>query len=298
MKLLELSSIRVTFSGGGRSTAVFGWCLAVALFAPTAPAGQNLLSNGGFEKGLNEGGEPIGWHTKLTSIIPEPEYTDPENKKGRTGEVHFKCGCGHDWGTVRPWAMLVCQQCRHTNTGLEDSGAVYMKNHEYVEVVPGKAGKAVRVTLSRTVGNNQGVRVISHLVKAERESGYEIAFDAISTGPHLRVFVEGFRETDVDKHTREWVRTLPPEANPLEQRYRLKRVFRAHVNAGAPKDWSRFTKQFVAPKRYGFDHQFVTLYAYLPGQAAFDNIVLRKLTRAEKAAYLRKHPPPKEKRLR
>ena len=130
------------------------------------------------------------------------------------------------------------------------------------------------------------------------DAGYEIAFDAISTGPHLRVFVEGFREMDGAKHTREWVSTLPPEANPLEQRYRLKRVFRAHINAGAPGDWSRFTKQFVPPKRYAFDHLFVTLYAYHPGQAAFDNIALRKLTRAEMAAYLRKHPSPKEKRLR
>ena len=182
------------------------------------------MSNGGFEKGLNEDGEPTGWHTKLTSIIPEPEYTDPENKKGRTGVVHFKCGCGHDWGTVRPWTMLVCPRCRHTNTGLEDSGALYLKNHEYVQVVPGKRGKAIRVTLSRAVGNSQGVRVISQLLNAEPDAGYEIAFDAISTGPHLRVFVEGFREMDGAKHTREWVSTLPPEANPLEQRYRLSRA--------------------------------------------------------------------------
>ena len=108
-----------------------------------APAlAQNLVKNGDFEGGLTTRGEPVGWHTRLTSIIPVPEYKDPEHKEGRTGVVHFKCGCGYDWGTVRPFATLVCPKCGHMNTGLEDAGDWYNKNHEYVSLIDGARARA------------------------------------------------------------------------------------------------------------------------------------------------------------
>ena len=270
--------------------------LALMTSGPPALAG-NLLSNGGFEKGLTEEGEPEGWHTRLTGIIPVPQYEDPENKKGRTGVTHFECGCGHDWGTVRPWAQLWCPKCGQMNIGLEDSGELYLKNHEFVGLVNGRSGRGMGFRLNKAVGEVQGVRVISDLVEAESEAGYEISFDAISQGPVPRVFVECFRRIPGDTEAAEWVSKLPPDSNPLKQGVRLKRVFRKQVAAESPRTWTRFSEQFVPPKRYRFDAMFVTLYAYMPGEAAYDNVVLRKLSRAELAVYLKSTPQPKDPRF-
>ena len=272
----------------------------VMVAAAPAPPVPNLLQNGDFEKGLTKAKEPIGWHTRLTSIIPLPEYTDPEHKKGRTGVTHFKCGCGHDWGTVRPWTMLFCPQCKHLNTGLEDSGAAYLKNHESVSLIKNKneRNRFLSFNLSKEVGENQGVRVISRLLRAQRGAGYEISFDAVSYGPRLRVFVECFRIDQDDEQAKQWVASLPGESNPLKLNMRLKHVYRKHVNAGQPGQWQRFSEQFAAPKRYQFDYMFVTLYAYMPGKAEYDNVVLRKLSQRELADYWRERGQPEEERLR
>lgn len=264
-------------------SALCGACLVITTGA--APLNRNLLTNGDFETWPGDVTEPPGWHTKLTSIIPIPEYTDPENKKGRTGKYQFKCGCGHIWGTVRPWAGLCCESCGHLNTGLEDSGDYYLDNDQYVKPGNGRAGRGAHVTMPAAVGNVEGVRVISDLIRAEPGAAYEISFDAKSKGTHIRVFVEGFREMKHDKDAMQWAASLPVKVNPLEQQYRLKRVFRKHINADAPTQWERFTYKFAPPKRYEFDLMFVTLYAYLPGEAWFDNVVLRKLTPQETAAY-------------
>lgn len=260
---------------------------------------QDLLTNGTFERWDEETGEPLGWHTRITSVIPIPEYRDPENKKGRTGVTSFKCGCGYMWGNVRPWTNLVCPQCKQMNHGLEDSADFYDRNYESVESVAGKSGKAAAgIKMSEPVGNNQGVRVISKLVKAERGAGYEISFDAKSSGPHLRVFVEGFEVKPEDKKASEWVKTLSNESNPLKLTTRLKRRFRHHVNAETPRNWTHFSSTFAAQKKYGYDYMFVTLYAYLPGEAAYDNVVLRKLTAKELKDHHRERGGIKDKRLR
>jgi len=194
--------------------------------------------------------------------------------------------------------MLVCPQCKHMNMGLEDSGAQYQKNHESVSLIKVGRDRSLGVNLSKAVGENQGVRVISDLVRAKRGAGYEISFDAVSYGPKLRVFVECFRIDKDDKEAKQWVKSLPAESNPLKLKTRLKRVFRKQVHAGSPGRWQRFSEQFAAPKRYEFDYMFVTLYAYMPGKAEYDNVVLRKLSRRELADYWRKKGEPKEKRLR
>jgi len=259
---------------------------------------KNLLSNGKFDRWSERTGEPEDWHTRITSVIPIPEYADPANKKGRTGVTRFKCGCGYMWGTVRPWTNLVCPQCRQMNHGLEDSAAIYDRNYESVEPVRGKSGKAAGMKLSTPVGNNQGVRVISKLVKAERGAGYKISFDAKSSGSHLRVFVEGFELKSKDRNAREWVKTLDVKSNPWTFTTRLKRRYRHQVNVGKPGKWQHFSSTFAAQKRYQYDYMFVTLYAYLPGEAAYDNVVLRKLTSGELKAHYKERGRPRDKRLR
>jgi hypothetical protein len=177
--------------------------------------------------------------------------------------------------------MLVCPQCERLNPGLEDSGELYQQNDQYVTLVSHDRGKAIRFNLPQSVGNNQGVRMVSDLIKAERSAGYEISFNAISEASHLRVFVEGFRLKPDDQEAAKWVKSLPSKANPWGQGTRLKRVFRKQVNAGKPVDWTCFSAQFIPPSRNQFDYMFVNLYAYLPGKAAYDSVVLRKLTKSE-----------------
>lgn len=244
--------------------------------------------------------EPRGWHTRITSFTPIPEYRDPAKKQGRTGNFQFKCGCGRDWGSVRPWALLVCPGCKHAVTGLEDSGDWYQRNHECVSVGPsgGRPGQALRFTLPEAVGNNQGVRALSDPVRVRRGEGFEVSFDARAGASHCRVFVEGFRLEESDKVAQEWVKTLPAEANPLKQTTRLRRVFRQQVNAQTPGKWTPFKEQFVSEGRYAFDVLIVNLYAYMPGEVAYDNVVLRRLSPAEMAQYRRENPPPEDERLR
>lgn len=265
--------------------------LATLVFAPPALA-QNLVVNGDFESSGGSADEPRGWHTHITSFTPLPEYRDPENKKGRTGKYHFKCGCGADWGMVRPWALLVCPNCKHAITGLEDSGDWYQKNNECVSV-GSYAGRphALIYRLPEAVGNNQGVRALSEPIKVSRGEGFEVSFDAIAKGAHCRVFVEGFRLERDDKEAQAFAKTLSPESNPLKQTFRLRRNFRQSINAQTPGQWTTFREQFIPegrqvgenPDTKYSDVLIVNLYAYLPGEAAYDNVVIRRLTSAEVA---------------
>jgi len=288
--------------------ALIALCCATASAGPKTP---NLLSNGNFDRWIDGEAEPVGWHTRITSVIPIPEYRDPENKKGRTGVYHFKCGCGEMWGDARPWTNLYCPACKQMNTGLEDSGDFYIDNFKYVEPATGPTGRAAAMKIPKPVGDMEGVRIISELMRAEEGAAYEISFDAISHGPHVRVFVEYFKELKPDDNKlspiekklaeqgAEWVKTLPVESNPMKLKYFLKRGFRKHINAGSPNTWTHFSETFMPPERYAdVDYMFVSLYGYLEGECAFDNVVLRKLTPQERAAHIKANPGPKDDRLR
>lgn len=268
-------------------------CLLVAPAPALAQRGnENLVTNGDFSAGTNDRGEPVGWHTQLTSIIPVPEYEDPEKKERRTGEYRFRCGCGEFWpGTVRPWAQLRCPHCGHTNIGLGDSGDLYFDNHERVELTRDGRRHAVHVTVEAP-----GTRVISDLIEAERDAGYELSFMAIASGTPTRVWVEGFRAVD-DEQASAWVESLPEDANPHEQTRPLRRVFRRQVNSGSPEQWERFTEILVAPDRHQFDYMLVSLYAYgRSGEAAFTDVSLRKLTPRELRRYQQENPAPDTRR--
>ncbi|MAE61825.1 MAG: hypothetical protein CMJ49_10785 [Planctomycetaceae bacterium] len=269
---------------GRRAATTLAIALLAALIA--ARAAKPLITNGSFEKPLDKKtGELPGWHIKITSVTPIPEYRDPENKEGRTGVVHFKCGCGHMWGTVRPWVGLVCPNCKRMITGLEDSSAWYIENEKWIKIVNGRGpkSKGLGFDLPTEIGNVQGARAFSRLIKVDPRAGYEISFHAVSKKPHIRVFVEGFKLIKKDKEAAEWVKTLPKESNPYKQRYRLKRQYRKHINAQTPGKWTHFTGKFAQPKskRYRFDYMMVNIYAYLPGQAVIDDVALRRLTGKE-----------------
>lgn len=271
--------------------------VAVAMVASpivNADSDDNLLKNGGFERGTNDAGEPVGWHTRLTSFTVIPEYKDPANKQGRTGRVFFRDGAGHEWGTTRPWAMLRSPKSGHVITGLEDAAAFYDENHESISIGKGKSGNAVHFNMSEVVGNNQGARVFSHLVKADSSDVYFLSFDAISKKPHLRVFVEGFKLEPLTDDDKALLASLPEGSNVYDIPGRLKRVYRKQINCETPGNWKHFADTFAAPsEQYGFDYLMVNLYAFLPGEAAYDNVVLRKATRSEAAAYRKEKPQRK-----
>lgn len=270
--------------------------LAFVLLALSPARGQNLLANGDFEKGLNKEGEPAGWHTRITGVITISEYTDPEHKKGLTGK-HFKDGCGYDWGRIRPWPGLFCPSCKQMIT-TEESGSWYVKNAESVSLGPGRSGQGVWIKMDKATGENQGVRVCSDFIKAERGAGYEIGLDAMVKGVSVQVFLECFQYVEGDKEAKDWLQTLPAEVNPFKHHARLKRTYRMHIYPKAGGHWAHFTEQDVMRENHTFDVMYVSLYAYGgAGEAVFDNVYVRKLSPSEAVAYKRANPV-KEDRFR
>lgn len=266
-----------------RPLTLIALMIAALFLAGAAPNVKNLVTNGDFERGTNKQDEPNGWHTRITGYTSTPEYEDPANKKGRTGVINFRCACGHEWGTTRPWTGLLCPKCKQMVVDLEESAGFYAKNFESVKLISRGNGKAVGVTMDGNVGGNQGVRVMSALMKAQRGGGYEMGFEALSDGKaSIRVFLEGFRLVEDDEKATELLAKLPPECNPYKLTGRIKRVFRIHVNAEQPGRWTAFKEQGVPPKRSEFDLMLVNLYSYMPdAQAAFDNVFVRQLSQAE-----------------
>jgi len=301
--------------------------LLVAL-AATPAAARNMIRNGNFEKG---GVYPDGWYVRLTDFMPETTRHD-----GGARSYNYICACGHNLGEWKPWCGLFCPKCKGFISG-EECGSWYVRNHERVSLVEGRSGKCIKFTLPRNVGNNQGVRVFSALVKAKPGWGYILTFDARTSHSIARVFVECYREIK-----REGSYTWDPKFNPHKLNRPIERCHRAHVNCAAPTNintlpdterrtsraerrrekerekaekeaakqepprddwrsdqpnyepppptqagpWKRYRKEVVAPRRYRFEWMTVKLYAYMPGEAWFDNIHLRPMTRKELKAFV------------
>ena len=72
----------------------------------------------------------------------------------------------------------------------------------------------------------------------------------------------------------------------------LKRVFRQQINGQSPPTWTTLTERFANEEPKPFDYMFVSLYGYIPGEVGFDNVVLRRLTDRELAAWRQENPPP------
>ncbi len=268
--------------------------LSLCLAAGSALAGGNLVTNGSFERVDDEGG-PEYWHYHLTDFMPE---TVREEDGNRT--YHYICACGHDLGPVKPWVGLFCPKCKGFISG-EECGAWYVKNHTRVSMGPGERGKAVKFTLPRSVGRMQGVRIFSRLIKAKRGWGYKLKFSVKTKGSaHPRVFVEGYRfiTPGGSRYASKYMSEVPEELNPYGMSRPLERKFRAQVNCKSSSSWKTYTKEFVAPERYQFDVLAVKLYAYMPGEAYFDNVVLQAMSRSEMREYYENKRKAKADRFR
>ena len=266
-----------------------GMLLAVLPAVP-AFAARNLVENGTFEKGEREDGNDAwtipGWHVRLADWRQSDVQRDDGTKRAYT----YECGCGHVIGGFRPWAGLRCPKCGGFFGG-EECGSWYIQNHKRVSLGTGRTGRGMYFKLPTDIGNNQGVRVYSKLIKAKPGWGYKLSFDARTDGAHARVFVECFR------HSTGAGPEFDPKLDPSRTKSPVERCFRAHVNCTDTSSWKHFTKEFVPRKRYRFDFMSVKLYAYMPGEAWFDNVSLVPMTRAEMDQFLSKQKTPKDKRF-
>ena len=265
--------------------------LALALFAMEALGAHNLVVNGDFERGERW---PDYWHCRLTDFMPETSRKDDGTRSYR-----YLCGCGHDFGPAKPWCGLFCPKCRGFISG-EECGAWYLKNHERVSLVKGGvSGKCVKFDLSTAVGNNQGVRIFSRLMQAKRGWGYKLEFSVRAYKAHPRVFVECYRKVKLggSRFSSKYM-SVSKELDPDGTKTPIERIFRAHVNCSASSRWKTYTKEFAPPQRYEFDWMSVKLYAYMPGQAWFDDVSLKPMTRREFKAYLASKRAPKDNRFK
>ena len=297
--------------------------VVACLLTLPAAAERNMVRNGGFEEGFRY------WHIHLTDYMPE---TIREADGSR--HYRYRCACGHDLGEYKPWIGLICPKCKGFISG-EECGSWYVKNHERVSIVNGGDGRCIKFTLPTHVGNNQGVRVFSQLIRVKPGWGYKLTFYARAAGSIPRVFVECFDET---KKEGSW--NWDPEFNPQNIKRPLKKSYRAHVNCGSPTNlrreprtteaergkfdddgrgeeiikgggssdvttpeppkytkvgkWQRYYKEIVAPARYQFEAMSVKLYAYMPGEAWFDNIKIVPMTASE----LRRFKAEKNRRIK
>ena len=200
--------------------------LVVSLLATPAVAARNMVKNGSFEDGL------VGWHIHLTDFMPETARDGDANRTYK-----YRCACGHDFGEYKPWIGLICPKCKGFISG-EECGSWYVKNHERVAIVNGGEGRCMKFTLPTSVGNNQGVRVFSQLIKVKPGWGYKLTFYARAAGSIPRVFVECFAET---KKEGSW--NWDPEFNPQSLNRPLKKSYRAHVNCGSPTNLRAETRR-------------------------------------------------------
>lgn len=257
---------------------------ALCLLALPASAATNLVANGGFEK--SDGKVPESWHIKLTDFMPKEAGKDD----GGTMRYRYICACGQDLGDRKPWCGLLCPKCSGFISG-EECGDWYVHNHERVSLDHGPNGYCVKFTLDKSTGENQGVRIMSHLIKVKPAWGYVMTFSCKTKGSIARVFAECYRAPQ-SGGSAYWEGPMDP-AKPKDG---LERSYRAHVNCGSPADWQTFTKEIVAPKRYQFDHISVKLYAYMPGEAWFDNVAIRPMTSKEYNDFIATKKP-KDKRF-
>lgn len=267
--------------GTRHATRIAALCMALS---PLALAGQNLVTNGGFEK--HDGKVPEGWHIKLTDFMPK------EVGKDDAGNMRYRyiCACGQDLGDVKPWCGLICPKCGGFISG-EECGAWYTQNHERVSLDRGPNGYCVKFTLDKSTGENQGVRIMSHLIKVKPAWGYVLTFSCRTKGGAIaRVWAECYRAPHTAK-SYHWEGPMDPGAKDG-----LERIYRAQVNCGSPDSWQTFTKEIVAPKRYQFDTISVKLYAYMPGEAWFDNVAIRPMTQKEYDDFVASKKP-KDKRF-
>jgi len=309
--------------------AVLAVCVAVSLPAVAAQWPMNVIKNGDFEKEGYTGQLFLGWNANMMGYMPRAFGKDD---KGRN-ILHYICGCGYDLGLKKPWVGLICPKCFRVSVA-EETGSWYDGNPNYVKAVNGKAGRCVFFDIPKDIGENQGVRLISDLVKVKRDWPYQVTADCWSEGPVQRIFIEAYRlvgpgeertpgskdftleegeegeAAPADDARKDEAKpdetTKADDANPSEatgakkddllpgKDLEVEKTYRVNEVAAG----GRVDRTFMPPKRYKIDFIQVKLYGYMPGKCYFDNVVVRPLTPQEAAKWVAQQKPKKDKRFR
>jgi len=282
--------------------------ITTAVVAAALPAfGRgNIIRNGNFEAGRGGKFGFPGWHTAIMGFMPKIVGKDDDGKN----LYNYICSCGHNFGPIKPEAGVVCPKCGRYGIA-EETGGWYDQNHEYVKLGPGREGYGVKMTLSKSVGENQGVRCVSDLVRVQRNWPYKFRVDARAKGAVILVFVEGYRyvypktgdieddededeDDDEDEDEKKEDKVLATQGEAI----RIEKCYRKQMKFGSPGGWTRKEENFMPPKRYEIDLIQVKLYAFMPGEAHFDNVLVRPLSTYEAEKWLRTRKRKKDKRFR
>ncbi|NQT20186.1 MAG: hypothetical protein HQ592_10820 [Planctomycetes bacterium] len=283
--------------------------VAVALVAaaPPAAAEGNIIRNGKFEQGPGDEYGPPYWNTGIMGFMPKIVGKDDNGDN----IYNYICGCGHNMGPTKPEVGVRCEKCRRYSIA-EETGGWYNDNHNLVKLGPGKgSGYGIKMTLPKAIGENQGTRCVSDIVHVRRDWPYELSLDVRTKGAVVRVWAEGYRYADVardstkdDVDAEEENKDVKDDDNDddaLQSTQSMTRViekcYRAQINFGSPGGWTRKSRIFMPPERYKVDFFQVKLYAYMPGEAYFDNVVLRPLSSYEANKWMSTRKKKKDKRF-
>ena len=171
--------------------------MMVAMIAALAlpAAAENIIKNPGFEQEGINGAPFLDWFANQLGCMPQKFGVDAAGQ----AIFHYICGCGADLGLQKPLVGEICPKCARISVA-EETGGWYQQNADYVKVAPGRHGRGVMFDIPLVVGQNQGVRLISGLVKIKRDWPYELTAAFKTEGPTmLRVFVECYRTMDAEK---------------------------------------------------------------------------------------------------
>lgn len=297
--------------------------MLMAVSVPAAAVGPNFIKNGDFENGPGENNRGwLGWHTAILGCMPRIVDTDEEGKH----TFNYICSCGHNFGTVKPEAGVMCPDCRRFSIG-EETGTWYDNNHEIVTLGPGKSGYGVKMLLSKEVGNNQGTRCVSDLYRVSANWPYRFSLDArAAKGASLMAWVEGYREVELkpweheeeddedddiyekeeaEAAADEAVKEARKEEKTAAMGTKIEKCYRKQIAIGSPDSWKHYEVTFIPPPRYQIDWILVKLYAFVPTETApfpseayFDNVEVRPLSPREAQSWIAKQKPKKDKRFR
>jgi len=161
-------------------------------FSFPAESATNIIKNGGFEREGTNGNLFEGWSANMMGYMPRVFGRDALGQ----AIFHYICGCGCDLGAEKPFAGLMCPNCGRVSVA-EETGSWYDDNGEFVKMGTGRHGKGCMFDIPLIVGQNEGVRIVSDLVKIKRDWPYEVTVAARTEGPTaIRVFVECYKVVD------------------------------------------------------------------------------------------------------
>ncbi len=299
--------------------------LLVAMALPAA-AGRNIIRNGNFDEGKGgEYGFP-GWHTAIMGYMPRIVAKTDDGKS----VFNYICSCGYNFGTKKVEAGVTCPKCRRYSVA-EETGKWYDDNHKFVTLDRGRKGYGVKMLLNKSVGENQGTRCVSELVNVRRNWPYYFSVDARAKGAVIIVFVEGYRyvrrdttadddddeddddeddddgddddgdedaEGDDDDEKAEDAEAPVLPVKSYGEATAIEKCYRKQIPFGSPGGWKQKGEIFMPPPRYAIDMIQVKLYAFMPGEAYFDNVVVRPLSTYEAQKWLATRKKKKDKRFR